>query len=135
MPYNPEKEIFEQSKSTIVDSTPDGDSVRQGFDDRLTPAMTGVYNDLNLLKVNGMIGVGIPATETARGIGRVATAAEVEARETGVNGPAWVTPENVPVVKVPEIVGYIHQGCNVRSRLPLHGVHAAQRAGLQPRLD
>ena len=109
MPYNPEKEIFEQSKSTIVDSTPDGDSVRQGFDDRLTPAMAGVYNDLNLLKVNGMIGVGIPATEAARGIGRVATAAEVAARKTGANGPAWVTPENVPVVEVPEIVGYISE--------------------------
>lgn len=73
MPYNPETEEFYQAPATIVDSTPDGDTVQEGFDDRLTPAMAGLYADLNLLKADGMISVGIPATTTSRGIARVAT--------------------------------------------------------------
>ena len=75
MPYNSETETFYQAPATVVDSTPDGDTMQEGFDDRLTPALAGVYADFNLLKADGMIGVGIPATTTARGIGRVATSA------------------------------------------------------------
>ena len=88
MPYNPETEEFYQAPSTIVDSTPDGDTVQEGFDDRLTPAMAGVYTDLNLLKENGMIGVGIPATTTSRGISRVATEDEMRSNAPPENGPA-----------------------------------------------
>lgn len=90
MPYNPETEQFFQAPATIVDSTPDGDTVQEGFDDRLTPAMAGVYTDLNLLKGAGMIGVGIPATTTARGIGRVATAADMAPGAEVENGPAFL---------------------------------------------
>lgn len=90
MPYNPETEQFFQAPATIVDSTPDGDTVQEGFDDRLTPAMAGVYTDLNLLKENGMIGVGIPATTTSRGIGRVATLADMEPGATINDGPAFL---------------------------------------------
>lgn len=91
MPYNPETEEFYQAPATIVDSTPDGDTVQEGFDDRLTPAMAGVYTDLNLLKENGMIGVGIPATTTSRGIGRVATLADMKPGATVENGPAFLS--------------------------------------------
>lgn len=87
MPYNSETETFYQAPATVVDSTPDGDTVQEGFDDRLTPALAGVYADFNLLKADGMISVGIPATTTARGIGRVAAVAD---EDTIVNGPAFL---------------------------------------------
>ena len=90
MPYNSETETFYQAPATVVDSTPDGDTVQEGFDDRLTPAMAGLYADLNLLKADGMISVGIPATTTARGIGRVATAADAAVGSTITNGPAFL---------------------------------------------
>lgn len=90
MPYNSETETFYQSPATVVDSTPDGDTVQEGFDDRLTPALAGVYADLNLLKADGMISVGIPATTTARGIGRVATSADLVDGATINNGPAFL---------------------------------------------
>lgn len=53
MPYNSETETFYQAPATVVDSTPDGDTVQEGFDDRLTPAMAGLYADLNLLLLPG----------------------------------------------------------------------------------
>ena len=90
MPYNSETETFYQAPATVVDSTPDGDTVQEGFDDRLTPALAGVYADLNLLKADGMISVGIPATTTARGIGRVATSADLVDGATINNGPAFL---------------------------------------------
>ena len=90
MPYNSETETFYQAPATVVDSTPDGDTVQEGFDDRLTPALAGVYADFNLLKADGMISVGIPATTTARGIGRVATAADAAPGSTITNGPAFL---------------------------------------------
>ena len=90
MPYNSETEKFFQAPATIVDSTPDGDTVQEGFDDRLTPALTALYDDLNLLKADGMISVGIPATTTARGIGRVATSADLVDGATINNGPAFL---------------------------------------------
>ena len=90
MPYNSETETFYQAPATVVDSTPDGDTVQEGFDDRLTPAMTGLYADLNLLKADGMISVGIPATTTARGIGRVATSDDLADGATINNGPAFL---------------------------------------------
>ena len=89
MPYNSETETFYQAPATVVDSTPDGDTVQEGFDDRLTPAMAGLYADLNLLKADGMISVGIPATTTARGIGRVATSDDLVDGATINNGPAF----------------------------------------------
>ena len=89
MPYNSETETFYQAPTTVVDSTPDGDTVQEGFDDRLTPALAGVYADFNLLKADGMISVGIPATTTARGIGRVATSADLVDGATINNGPAF----------------------------------------------
>lgn len=95
MPYNPETEEFYQNPSTVVDSTPDGDSVKEGFDDRLSPAMTQVYEDINLLKATGMIGVGIPATTTGRGISRIADDSEATSGVTGANGPAFITPEQL----------------------------------------
>ena len=101
MPYNPETEQFFQAPATIVDSTPDGDTVQEGFDDRLTPAMEGVYTDLNLLKENGMIGVGIPATTTSRGIGRVATLADVEPGAEVTNGPAFLAAGSEAVTPTP----------------------------------
>lgn len=90
MPYNSETETFYQAPATVVDSTPDGDTVQEGFDDRLTPALTALYDDLNLLKADGMISVGIPATTTARGIGRVATSADLVDGATITNGPAFL---------------------------------------------
>ena len=103
MPYNSETETFYQAPATVVDSTPDGDTVQEGFDDRLTPALAGVYADFNLLKADGMISVGIPATTTARGIGRVATSADLVDGATINNGPAFlaagsdaVTPTSAP---------------------------------------
>lgn len=90
MPYNSETETFFQAPATVVDSTPDGDTVQEGFDDRLTPALTALYDDLNLLKADGMISVGIPATTTARGIGRVATSADLVDGATINNGPAFL---------------------------------------------
>ena len=90
MPYNSETETFYQAPATVVDSTPDGDTVQEGFDDRLTPALTALYDDLNLLKADGMISVGIPATTTARGIGRVATSADLVDGATINNGPAFL---------------------------------------------
>ena len=90
MPYNSETETFYQAPATVVDSTPDGDTVQEGFDDRLTPAMAGLYADLNLLKADGMISVGIPATTTTRGIGRVATIADLVDGATINNGPAFL---------------------------------------------
>lgn len=90
MPYNSETETFYQAPATVVDSTPDGDTVQEGFDDRLTPAMAGLYADLNLLKADGMISVGIPATTTTRGIGRVATSADLVDGATITNGPAFL---------------------------------------------
>lgn len=93
--YDTEKEEFKQNPANVVDATPDGDTVKEGFNDRLTPALTEVYQDMNLLKAAGMIGVGVPATDTARGIGRSATAEEVSSGKTGGNGPAWVTPERL----------------------------------------
>ena len=94
MPYNSETETFYQAPATVVDSTPDGDTVQEGFDDRLTPAMAGLYADLNLLKADGMISVGIPATTTARGILNV-TALGVSVKEAqdrayrGVDAVDW----------------------------------------------
>ena len=41
-----------------------------------------------------MIGVGIPATETTRGISRKATLAEIQSGVVGANGPAFVDPVN-----------------------------------------
>ena len=93
MPYNSETETFYQAPATVVDSTPDGDTVQEGFDDRLTPAMAGLYADLNLLKADGMISVGIPATTTSRGIGRVATLADMEPGAEVENGPAVLDSE------------------------------------------
>lgn len=90
MPYNSETETFYQAPATVVDSTPDGDTVQEGFDDRLTPALAGVYADFNLLKADGMISVGIPATTTARGICRVATSADLVDGATINNGPAFL---------------------------------------------
>lgn len=90
MPYNSETETFYQAPATVVDSTPDGDTVQEGFDDRLTPALAGVYADFNLLKADGMISVGIPATTTARGIGRIATSADAAVGSTITNGPAFL---------------------------------------------
>ena len=90
MPYNSETETFYQAPATVVDSTPDGDTVQEGFDDRLTPALAGVYADFNLLKADGMISVGIPATTTARGIGRVATSDDLVDGATINNGPAFL---------------------------------------------
>ena len=90
MPYNSETETFYQAPAPVVDSTPDGDTVQEGFDDRLTPALTALYDDLNLLKADGMISVGIPATTTARGIGRVATSADLVDGATITNGPAFL---------------------------------------------
>lgn len=101
MPYNPETEQFFQAPATIVDSTPDGDTVQEGFDDRLTPAMAGVYTDLNLLKENGMIGVGIPATTTSRGISRVATLADMEPGAVIENGPAFLAAGSEAVTTTP----------------------------------
>lgn len=91
MPYNSETETFYQAPTTVVDSTPDGDTVQEGFDDRLTPALAGVYADFNLLKADGMISVGIPATTTARGIGRVATSDDLVDGATITNGPAFLS--------------------------------------------
>lgn len=90
MPYNSETETFYQAPATVVDSTPDGDTVQEGFDDRLTPAISGIYADINLLKADGMIGVGIPATTTARGIGRVAESTDLVDGATINNGPAFL---------------------------------------------
>lgn len=100
MPYNSETETFYQAPATVVDSTPDGDTVQEGFDDRLTPALAGVYADFNLLKADGMISVGIPATTTSRGIGRVATLADMEPGATINNGPAFLAAGDVvPVIE------------------------------------
>lgn len=103
MPFNPETEKFYRDPSTIIDSGPGADTVKQGFEDRVEIAVNNLVEDLNLLKTEGMIGVGVPATETARGIARVATAEEVKNGVTGINGPAFVTPEqykaNYPTAK------------------------------------
>lgn len=101
MPYNSETEKFYQAPSTIVDSTPDGDTVREGFDDRLTPAMTEVYADFNLLKTDGMIGIGIPATTSARGIGRVATRDDAAPGSSVGNGPAFLSAERFKITGNP----------------------------------
>ena len=101
MPYNSETETFYQAPATVVDSTPDGDTVQEGFDDRLTPAMAGLYADLNLLKADGMISVGIPATTTARGIGRVATSADLVDGATITNGPAFLAAGSDAVTTTP----------------------------------
>ena len=101
MPYNSETETFYQAPATVVDSTPDGDTVQEGFDDRLTPAMAGLYADLNLLKADGMISVGIPATTTARGIGRVATSADLVDGATISNGPAFLAAGSAAVTTTP----------------------------------
>lgn len=93
MPFDPSTEKFYQSPSTIVDSTPDGDTVQEGFDIRNTPAITQIYDDLNLLKTDGMIVIGGPATETSRGIARIATQEEVNAGKTGAIGPAFLEVE------------------------------------------
>ena len=93
--YNPETEKFIRDPATIIDSSAGGDTVKQGFEDRTEPALGGIVDAFNLLKTEGMIGVGVPATETARGIGRVATKAEVASGVTGVNGPAFVNPEQL----------------------------------------
>lgn len=107
MPYNSETETFYQAPATVVDSTPDGDTVQEGFDDRLTPAMAGLYDDLNLLKADGMISVGIPATTTARGIGRVATAADVAVGSTITNGPAFLDAATWKVSATPAANGVV----------------------------
>ena len=101
MPYNSETETFYQAPATVVDSTPDGDTVQEGFDDRLTPAMAGLYADLNLLKADGMISVGIPATTTSRGIGRVATLADMEPGAEVTNGPAFLAAGSEAVTTTP----------------------------------
>jgi len=93
MPYNPLTELFYQSPDTLVDPTPGGDSVRVGFENRNSPAIAQLYNDLNLLKTDGMIVPGIVATEQWRGISRIATWAEVRDGVTGPLGPAFITPE------------------------------------------
>lgn len=90
MPYNFETETFYQAPATVVDSTPDGDTVQEGFDDRLTPALAGVYADFNLLKADGMISVGIPATTTAWGIVRVATNDDLVDGAPITNGAAFL---------------------------------------------
>ena len=91
--YNPETEKFIRDPATIIDSSAGGDTVKQGFEDRTEPALEGIVSAFNLLKTDGMIGVGVPATETARGIARVATSDEVKNGVTGINGPAFVSPE------------------------------------------
>lgn len=101
MPYNSETETFYQAPATVVDSTPDGDTVQEGFDDRLTPAMAGVYTDLNLLKENGMIGVGIPATTTARGYGRVVLLSDMAPGAEITNGPALVAAGSEAITPTP----------------------------------
>jgi hypothetical protein len=101
MPYNSETETFYQAAATVVDSTPDGDTVQEGFDDRLTPAMAGLYADLNLLKADGMISVGIPATTTARGIGRVATQADMIPGAEVAHGPAFLDATSVKITAIP----------------------------------
>lgn len=136
MPYNSETETFYQAPATVVDSTPDGDTVQEGFDDRLTPAMAGLYADLNLLKADGMISVGIPATTTARGIGRVATAADVAVGSTITNGPAFLDaatwkasadPETSGIIPLTGDGGKIHLKligtmlCNVRTVITTSG--------------
>ena len=93
--YNPETEKFIRDPATIIDSSAGGDTVKQGFEDRTEPALEGIVSAFNLLKTYGMIGVGVPATEKARGISRVATKAEVASGVTGVNGPAFVNPEQL----------------------------------------
>ena len=93
--YNPETEKFIRDPATIIDSSAGGDTVKQGFEDRTEPALEGIVSAFNLLKTNGMIGVGVPATETARGISRMATKEEVASGVTGVNGPAFVNPEQL----------------------------------------
>ena len=119
MPYNSETETFYQAPATVVDSTPDGDTVQEGFDDRLTPAMAGLYADLNLLKADGMISVGIPATTTARGIGRVATSADLVDGATINNGPAFID------------AGLLRSNmlCNVRTVITVSGTFAAPVSG------
>ena len=90
--YNPETEKFIRDPATIIDSSAGGDTVKQGFEDRTEPALEGIVSAFNLLKTEGMIGVGVPATETARGISRMATKTEASSGIMGINGPAFVTP-------------------------------------------
>lgn len=136
MPYNSETETFYQAPATVVDSTPDGDTVQEGFDDRLTPAMAGLYADLNLLKADGMISVGIPATTTARGIGRVATSDDLVDGATINNGPAFLaagvnTSVAAAAGKIPvaNSNGHIPQGwlgtmlCNQRTTITTSGTY------------
>lgn len=96
--YNPETEKFIRDPATIIDSSAGGDTVKQGFEDRTEPALEGIVSAFNLLKTDGMIGVGVPATETARGISRVATKAEARSGVTGINGPAFVSPEQLSII-------------------------------------
>ena len=96
--YNPETEKFIRDPATIIDSSAGGDTVKQGFEDRTEPALEGIVSAFNLLKTYGMIGVGVPATEKARGISREATQEQVDAGVTGDNGPAFVNPENAQMI-------------------------------------
>ena len=93
--YNPETEKFIRDPATIIDSSAGGDTVKQGFEDRTEPALEGIVAAFNFLKNDGMIGAGVPATETARGISRVATLEQAKSGVTGDNGPAFINPETL----------------------------------------
>ncbi len=129
MPYNSETETFYQAPATVVDSTPDGDTVQEGFDDRLTPAMAGLYADLNLLKADGMISVGIPATTTARGIGRVATSADLVDGATINNGPAFLAAgsDAVTPTPTPNTIMCRDEAGRVRVEDPVHDKDVANK--------
>lgn len=129
MPYNSETETFYQAPATVVDSTPDGDTVQEGFDDRLTPALDGVYADFNLLKADGMISVGIPATTTARGIGRVATIADLVDGATINNGPAVLAAgsDAVTPTPTPNTIMCRDEAGRVRVEDPVHDKDVANK--------
>lgn len=129
MPYNSETETFYQSPATVVDSTPDGDTVQEGFDDRLTPAMAGLYADLNLLKADGMISVGIPATTTSRGIARVATLADMEPGAEVENGPAFLAAgsDAVTPTPTPNTIMCRDEAGRVRVEDPVHDKDVANK--------
>ena len=93
--YNPETEKFIRDPATIIDSSAYGDTVKQGLEDRTEPALEGIVSAFNFLKNDGMIGAGVPATETARGISRVATLEQAKSGVTGDNGPAFINPETL----------------------------------------
>ena len=73
MPFQPDRGFY-QAPITIVDPSPDGDSVREGFEVRNTPAISQLYEDLNLLFKSGASGLPDGVTITVKdGIWSVAS--------------------------------------------------------------